>query len=868
MKRLTEIIERLMNMSRFRLLLISIAVSEILTCLIDSAISIIIHGRITRDYVITGPITALVVSLIVTYMVLLLFDRIRKSEERFRILFESATDAIFILDAKGQFTDVNSVAYSRLGYTKDEMLSMHISQLDPPEFAARVPERLQKLMQDGQAVFESAHVRKDGTIMQVEINAKVVFLRGEKSFFSIIRDITQRKQTEEALRESERRFRAAFENAAVGASIVDLTGKFIKVNRFLCEMLGYSREELLTKTFSDVTHPDDVWIGLDYLKRQIAGELEFSSFEKRYLRKNGSVVHLIISPALIRNEKGDPQYFVGLFQDITERKKVEKRLAESEEKYRELVENANAIILKCDAQGIVTFFNEYAQRLFGFPEKEIVGNNVIGTIVPSTDSSGRDLVRMIREICVDPDRFRENENENITKDGRRVWVRWSNKAILDDQGRPTGILSVGSDITERKRIEEELRIHREQLESLVAERTTELKTAIKALQQEIVKREAMEQDLLRAQKLESLGVLAGGIAHDFNNLLASIMNHVSLAMLDLDPSQEPYRQIEGAERAALRARDLTQQLLTFSKGGAPVRKVIQIGPVIAEAAGFALRGSRVRSDLKIPRNLWPVNADEGQISQVIHNLVINADQSMPDGGVVAVRCRNVTLDEQGSLSLRPGRYVLITVSDQGSGIAEKHRDRIFDPYFTTKQKGSGLGLATTYSIVANHEGHISVASELGKGTTFSVHLPAVDEDSEVAPASEGTLVTGTGRILVMDDDEFVRTTCGGILGRLGYTPCFARDGAEAVDLYCKAREQGAPIDLVILDLTVPGGMGGKETMDQLLKIDPGIKAIVSSGYSNDPVMADYRSYGFRGIASKPYRIKDLSRAVSEAIKKE
>lgn len=420
MKRMTEIAERLMNISRFRLLLISIAASEILTCLIVSGISILIRGRITRDHLITGPITALIVSLIVTYILLLLFDRIKKSEERFRLLFESATDAIFILDAKGNFIDVNSAAYSRLGYTREEMLSLHISRLSPPEFAARLPERFQQLAQYGQAVFESAHVRKDGTIMPVEVNTKAVLLGGETRVFSIVRDITQRNQTEEALRESERRFRAAFENAAVGASIVDLTGRFVKVNRFLCEMLGYSGEELLTKTFSDVTHPDDVWIGLDYLKRQIAGELEFSSFEKRYLRKDGSVVHLIISPALIRNEKGEPQYFVGLFQDITERKKAEKRLSESEEKYRELVENANAIILKCDAQGTVTFFNEYAQRLFGFPEEEIVGKNVIGTIVPSAESSGRDLILMIREICADPDRFRDNENENITKDGRRV----------------------------------------------------------------------------------------------------------------------------------------------------------------------------------------------------------------------------------------------------------------------------------------------------------------------------------------------------------------------------------------------------------------------------------------------------------------
>ena len=407
--------------------------------------------------------------------------------------------------------------------------------------------------------------------------------------------------------------------------------------------------------------------------------------------------------------------------------------------------------------------------------------------------------------------------------------------------------------------------HSEQLEEVVASRTAELKEANVELRAQIAEKQRIEEELFRTRHLESLGILAGGIAHDFNNLLTAIMGNTSLAKMFTEPGNKIYTRLEEVEKASLRARDLTQQLLTFSKGGAPIKKVTSITDVICDSSRFALRGSKSRCKFTIMEDLWPVEVDEGQISQVISNLAINADQAMPEGGVVDVTVENITLRQGEVVILPPGKYIRISIEDSGMGIAAEHLPKIFTPYFTTKPKGSGLGLATSYSIINKHGGVITVTSKVGTGTAFLIYLPASDKEVPKKEKAEPAAITGSGRILIMDDEESVRNTAGEILAHAGYRVGYANDGAEAIDRYLGAMEAGDPFDAVILDLTIPGGMGGQETLEKLLEIAPNAKAIVSSGYAHGPIMADYREHGFMGVIAKPYRTEELCRVVQNVL---
>jgi len=378
----------------------------------------------------------------------------------------------------------------------------------------------------------------------------------------------------------------------------------------------------------------------------------------------------------------------------------------------------------------------------------------------------------------------------------------------------------------------------------------------------------LEDELLKAQKLESLGRLAGGIAHDFNNALTGIMGNISLAMLLASPGDKISARLADAERSSLRAKELSNRLITFATGGAPVRKPLALAKCIKDWTGLALSGSKALCELFAPDDLWMVDADEGQLGQAINNMVINADQAMPGGGTLTIECDNVAIPGEKDQLQAPGNYVRLRIKDQGMGIPEEVIDKIFDPYFTTKEKGQGLGLALVYSIIKNHGGQIAVESRPGYGTTFVIHLPASTAQLPSDPVVEGISGKGPGKgkVLVMDDEEIVRLVLGEMLEHLGCTVGFAINGQEAIELYTHALQSESPFDAVIMDLTIPGGMGGKEAIQQLRKIDPNIRAIVSSGYSNDPVMADYRQYGFTGVAAKPYRIDELSEQLGKVLR--
>jgi CheY-like chemotaxis protein len=369
--------------------------------------------------------------------------------------------------------------------------------------------------------------------------------------------------------------------------------------------------------------------------------------------------------------------------------------------------------------------------------------------------------------------------------------------------------------------------------------------------------------------LESLSTLAGGIAHDFNNLLTTVLSNLSLATSQLGSEDPLGQKLKEAERACLQTRGLTYQLLTFSKGGAPVRKVMSLTPLVKEAARFALVGSNASCEFLLPEDLWPANIDETQIGQVIHNLLLNADQAMPRGGKIRIEAQNVTIRGHPLLPLSDGRYVTVSIRDEGLGIPPDRLPRIFDPFFTTKPSASGLGLSTSYSILKNHGGYLTVTSEMDKGSTFTFYLPASsqgeEERGEEGKPQKEVPVRGKGRILVMDDQEGVRVAAKHALSHLGYEPTLAKNGAEAIQLYREAWESGRPFAAVIMDLTVPTGMGGHEALQHMVQINPQVKAIVCSGYAQDPTLSRYRQYGFLGVLSKPYRIEEMGRILQEVI---
>ncbi|ODA38863.1 PAS domain-containing hybrid sensor histidine kinase/response regulator [Desulfosporosinus sp. BG] len=382
---------------------------------------------------------------------------------------------------------------------------------------------------------------------------------------------------------------------------------------------------------------------------------------------------------------------------------------------------------------------------------------------------------------------------------------------------------------------------------------------------DITERKKNEEDKLNYQRMESLGILAGGIAHDFNNLLTVILGNISLFKMKSLKQENNLELLEEAEKACQQSTDLTMQLLTFAKGGKPLKEVISIVPLLKDSVIFAMRGSKVRHELDLTDDLWMVEVDGGHIRQVVNNLVINAQQAMPNGGTVSLRCENKYLTQEEGLPLNIGPYLKITVEDYGVGIPKDQLNRIFDPYFTTKAQGNGLGLATSYSIVRRHNGYISVESEPGQGTVVSVYLPAIPGMALSEKEAIEQPLSGQGKILVMDDQATIREVIGGMLAQLCCEPSFAVDGEEAILLYKEAIEKGEPYDAVIFDLTIPGGGGGRKALAEITKIDPHVKGIASSGYSNDAIMTDFKKYGFTAALPKPFCLEELSRVLRNTI---
>ncbi len=504
-------------------------------------------------------------------------------------------------------------------------------------------------------------------------------------------------------------------------------------------------------------------------------------------------------------------------------------LSDREARVRLLLDSTAEAIYGIDLAGVCTFCNPACLRLLGWARTEdLVGRNM-HELVHRADADGSPIPQADCRIHGRPPGLGGHHSayEVYSRaDGTSLPVEcWSFPIVR--QGERVGSVVTFLDVTDRRKLADAM---------------------------------------LEMKKLESLGVLAGGIAHDFNNMLTGILGSISLAKEVLATPQEARPLLEEAEAAALRTKGLTKQLLTFSKGGAPVKKVLSIREVVEQAARFALSGSAARSACTFASDLWPVEADAGQIGQVVHNLVTNAVQAMGGAGTVAVSAENVELRGDEATSLPEGRYVKVSVADRGVGIPPENLSRVFDPYFTTKKGGSGLGLATVYSIVKGHGGRVTVVSDPGKGATFEVALPASERAAAPEPEQPPLAATRGGRVLVMDDDAAIRRLATAILSSRGYEVVCAADGEEAVETFLQAKGAGRPFDLLVMDLTVPGQMGGEEAFRRIRAADAEVRALVSSGYSDDLAMARHREMGFVGIVPKPYTPSELARAVAEALR--
>ncbi|MGD0282589.1 MAG: ATP-binding protein [Dissulfurispiraceae bacterium] len=509
-----------------------------------------------------------------------------------------------------------------------------------------------------------------------------------------------------------------------------------------------------------------------------------------------------------------------LDQTLTERKRAEEKLRESEQFIRRILDTVDECFIVIDRDFRIVTANMAYCRQYGIAFDDVIGRHCY-------EISHKSLRPCFEEgeDCPVHRAFDEGEScaalhRHPDAKGDILYVETKAFPIKDNSGAFTSVIETVQNITEKFLLEEER---------------------------------------LKTQKLEAIGTLAGGIAHDFNNLLQGVFGYISMVKITLDDKKRSLAMLEQAEKALHMSVNLTTQLLTFSKGGKPLKKKIPLESVIDNSVRFALSGSRSGYRINLDTDLWHVEADEGQIGQVIQNIVLNAEQAMPLGGTIVIAGKNVLTGEKGIPRLpEEGKYVEISVQDSGIGIPEEYLPKIFDPYFTTKAKGSGLGLATCYSIIKNHGGAIHVSSKIGKGATFYVYLPAIQAEKETPQIPGLSPFVRKGKILLMDDEEMIRDLAGEMIRVLGHKVELAQHGEEAIEKYKAAMGSGNPFDIVILDLTIRGGMGGEETIERLLAVDPKIRAIVSSGFSDDSVVSDYHNYGFNARLTKPYKLQELS----------
>ena len=750
------------------------------------------------------------------------------TEERYRTLVENASDIIFRTDNNGHFTFVNPAALSITGYKKEEVIGMDYPALIRQDMRDEAIKFFGRQFVKGikNTYSEFPVIAKDGRELWFGQNTQLIVEGGNVTGFqSVARDITERKRIEQALNDAEETYRNIFLNSQTGLFRTDIkTGLMLEANDSMAHFAGYkNRAELLSDNFNIAER----YVDPEARQKMLAIIKEHgqvANYETQFRRNDGSIIWIRLSANIVP-AKGCLE---GVAEDITKEKDAREALQKSEERYRSLVENANEAIIVIQ-DGKIKFVNSRAIASFGYSGEELLASNIFDLIHPED----RDVVmqRYLQKINGDTTSSR-HVYRTIHKSGQTPWIEIS--SVLIDWERRPATLNLITDMSERMQAEEDKRL--------------------------------LEERLQQADKMEAIGTLAGGIAHDFNNLLMGMQGYASMTLMNLNQNDPNYERLKRIEEQVRSGADLTSQLLGFARGGRYEVKATSMNEIIEKSSTmFGRTKKEITIHHKSCSDLWSVEVDRGQMEQVFLNLFVNAWQAMPGGGDIYLETQNALLNGEQALfySVMPGKHVKITISDTGTGMDEKTRERIFEPFFTTKEmgRGTGLGMATVYGIIKGHEGIINVESKLGKGTTFTIYLPASEKEVHKEEIPTDKIVMGTETILLIDDEKTVMEVNKELLESIGYTLYGAVSGQQGLDIYMEKKDS---IDLIILDMIMPG-ISGSDTFDRLREINPNVKILLSSGYSLTGKAQAIMDRGCNGFLQKPFNLEELSSKVREML---
>lgn len=765
-------------------------------------------------------------------------------------------ELLFFLNNEGKVIRVNSFTEEVLGFEASEIINCPFEGMLIEKEEAKALLAAQDDLEEVKP--HDYYIRKkNNEVVPFNLSSAIVKDEAGDVLGTIIvgYDVRYKKMLEQALTESERKYKKLYSMVSLMCDNVpdliwakDLDKRYIFANKATREMLldadvseeviGKADEIFFTRAKA-VNTEDKIWFSYN----EKGGDSDLLTIETkkagRFLESGtlkGNYVYMDVHKAPFWDENNRIIGLVGCGRDVTGEKRIEKeRLRAEQQLSREkerLSVTLNSIgdgVISTDIQGNVLMMNKVAEELTGWTKCQAEGKPIDDVFVMFGPRKENIRVYPVTSV-LKSGRIIEFDKKSfiIGKEGQRINLACNGAPISDQEGKTIGVVIAFSDITQKLRI---------------------------------------EQELMKVQKLETVGVLAGGIAHDFNNILTAIMGNVSLVMLKLGAGNSNLtKRLNDAEKACCRARDLIKQLLTFTKGGEPVTETVRLNKLLEDTVRFAIKGSGIDYQFDIAEDLKGVEADESQICQVINNLIINAEQAMPQGGLIQVKAKNVELSSETALPLPAGEFVMIEVIDSGIGIPKERLEKIFDLFHTSKETGTGLGLALSLRIISRHNGHIEAESQEGKGTRFVVYLPASQKEYKAGQVEEEDLsFRGEGTLIVMDDQVEIRETIQNMLHSIGFHVICTANGEETLNELKKAKNNKEEIKALIVDLIIQGGLDGKETIKRIRKSDSELKVIVSSGFSNDPIMANYAEYGFDGVIAKPYTMGNLLKALKEVI---